>query len=219
MALTTIRVVKFVYLADLYYARESNGQTLTGFPWAFVHYGPYCGEVMQSLESAAKNHKIEPIPYKSKYTEGDYHVYRSGLEGEPSIIASLPVSVVSNLKQAIRKWGNDTSGLLHHVYFETEPMRGAQPGSRLDFSKATPLTIPESIEMRRLSRDDIVKARHAVSRLKEGYLRGLSQSQAVDRKSVIDEVYRQTIQSLDEPTIEEPLTGQAKLSVEPEDGE
>ncbi len=219
LTLTTVRVVKFVYLADLYYARESNGQTLTGFPWAFVHYGPYCSEIMQSLDAAAKNHKIERIPYQSKYTEGDYHVFRSDLEREPSIVTSLSVGVVSNLKQAIHKWGGETPGLLHHVYFETEPMRGARPRSRLDFSKATPRAIPKPIEMRRLSRDETIRARQAVTRLKEKYLRGLSQSQAVDQNSVIDTVYHQTMQSFDEPVIEEPLSGQAKLSVEPEDGE
>ena len=35
-SLSPIRVVKFLYLADLYHARENKGETLTGWPWAFV---------------------------------------------------------------------------------------------------------------------------------------------------------------------------------------
>jgi hypothetical protein len=34
-ALFPIRVVKFLYLADLYHARENGGETLTGWPWKF----------------------------------------------------------------------------------------------------------------------------------------------------------------------------------------
>jgi hypothetical protein len=35
-SLTPIRVIKFLYLADLYDARENKGETLTGWPWAFI---------------------------------------------------------------------------------------------------------------------------------------------------------------------------------------
>jgi len=35
-SLSPIRVIKFMYLADLYHARENKGETLTGWPWAFV---------------------------------------------------------------------------------------------------------------------------------------------------------------------------------------
>jgi len=36
-SLTPIRVVKFLYLVDLYHARENRGETLTGWPWKFVY--------------------------------------------------------------------------------------------------------------------------------------------------------------------------------------
>ena len=39
--LTVIRLVKFLYLLDLYYARENKGDIITGCSWKFVHYGPY----------------------------------------------------------------------------------------------------------------------------------------------------------------------------------
>ncbi len=40
--LTPIRIVKFLYLADLYYARKNDGMTLTGWRWRFIDFGPYC---------------------------------------------------------------------------------------------------------------------------------------------------------------------------------
>ncbi len=43
-SLSPIRVIKFLYLADLYHARENKGETLTGWPWEFVYFGPYCRE-------------------------------------------------------------------------------------------------------------------------------------------------------------------------------
>lgn len=39
--LSPIRLVKFLYLTDLYHARKNEGDTLTGWPWKFVHYGPF----------------------------------------------------------------------------------------------------------------------------------------------------------------------------------
>jgi hypothetical protein len=38
-SLSPIRVVKFLYLADLYRARENKGETLTGWPWKLTKHG------------------------------------------------------------------------------------------------------------------------------------------------------------------------------------
>ncbi|MDQ1336706.1 MAG: hypothetical protein QG552_3656 [Thermodesulfobacteriota bacterium] len=47
-----IRLVKFLYLADLYHARRNDGATFTGWPWRFVHYGPFCRESLDAIRSA-----------------------------------------------------------------------------------------------------------------------------------------------------------------------
>src|SRR3989304_1658958 len=57
--LTTLRLVKFLYLADLYHARVSRGTTLTGWPWAFVHFGPYCQEAMSAIDRAGKSDSFQ----------------------------------------------------------------------------------------------------------------------------------------------------------------
>ena len=61
-ALTPLRLVKFLYLADLYYARAHRGETLTGWPWAFVHYGPYCSEAMDTIQEAVRRRLVEAKP-------------------------------------------------------------------------------------------------------------------------------------------------------------
>src|SRR3989338_139415 len=61
--LTTLRLVKFLYLADLYHARVSKGTTLPGWPWAFVHFGPYCQEAMSAIDRAGKNDSFQVNPF------------------------------------------------------------------------------------------------------------------------------------------------------------
>ena len=70
-SLTPIRVVKFLYLADLYHARENNGETLSGWPWKFVYFGPYCSESITSLNEAVKDGLIDVKSFESKYDEKD----------------------------------------------------------------------------------------------------------------------------------------------------
>ena len=81
--LTTLRLVKFLYLADLYHARVSwfdsahhdpehvegsKGTTLTGWPWAFVHFGPYCQEAMSAIDRAGKNDSFQVNPFDTPPT-------------------------------------------------------------------------------------------------------------------------------------------------------
>lgn len=94
-ALTTLRLVKFIYLADLYHARHNNGQTFTNFPWAFVHYGPYCSEAMNSIEEAVSVGAIAKNVYQSQYGNDtkDYALFVfciSGLE-DPDLAATLSI--------------------------------------------------------------------------------------------------------------------------------
>ena len=65
--LTPIRIVKFLYLLDLYHARTSDGRTLTGWPWRFVHYGPFCGEALDAIGETERLMLIEGKPYRSRF--------------------------------------------------------------------------------------------------------------------------------------------------------
>jgi hypothetical protein len=115
--LAPIRLVKFIYLADLFYARKFNGETLTKWPWRFVHYGPFCGEALQAIENAKNNGLIEAIPYESKFDDEDHFLYKCRLEKDHPLHEILPISVTAPLENAIKRWGGDTYQLLDYVYF------------------------------------------------------------------------------------------------------
>jgi hypothetical protein len=165
-SLTTIQLVKYLYLADLYSARRKQGETLTGWPWAFVHFGPYCVEAMQAIDSAIQRGLIERTQYDSKYQDKDYYLHRSLVGESPAIADRVPFQVVSGLKAALQKWADDTAGLLDFVYFETEPMVGVEPREILDFRRArVPDAIPAPAKSLRLPEKKLRTGRELLASL------------------------------------------------------
>jgi hypothetical protein len=211
MKLSPIRLVKFLYLADLYWARENEGATLTKWPWKFVHYGPFCSESLAYIEKAHHDGLIEKDKYESKFTDDDYFVYWCE-ENRMDIERKLPIYLTSPLHEVISKWGDDTFGLLDYVYFETEPMLDAKKGDLLDFSKAKKPTVPEEIEMVKLSSKQLAKGKEIMERLKSRYKRGFQRAEVF--KPVYDETYQQGIKSLDEEDLQGELSGKAEILVD-----
>lgn len=134
--LTKTRLVKFLYLLDLYCA-QSERETFTGWPWAFVHYGPYCRESTDSIDHAEASGYLVAKSYESKFRDEDFRLYGPGeqLRAEELDAArgDLPIYVSSNLLANVQEWCDDTFGLLDHIYFHTGPMKRAMPGERLSF--------------------------------------------------------------------------------------
>lgn len=155
--LTKIRLVKYLYLFDLFWA-QSKGQTFTGWEWAFVHYGPYCRESTDAIDKAVALGFLSADAYESKYGDKDFQLYSPGnrlTERETeSLINSIPIYVSSRLFSTIKKWYDDTYGLLDYVYFHTGPMVHAQPGAVLSFDGETELNFQQfrPVEMLPLSK-------------------------------------------------------------------
>jgi len=103
--LTTLRLVKFLYLADLYNARVSHGTTLTEWPWAFVYFGPWCKQANEAIGAADKAGIIRSERHLSKYDdEKDYRLFSiDEIDEEPKVTDALPAYVWSKLQWAIRK--------------------------------------------------------------------------------------------------------------------
>ena len=215
--LTPIRLVKFLYLLDLYQAREETGRTLTGWPWAFVHYGPFCGEALEAIDLAARRGIIEARPYQSRYDGEQHFVYRSPREDRPRAPEVLPTRVASDIQEAIRKWGADTAGLLDYVYFDTEPMIAAEPGQRLDFSLAHWPPRPDPIAMKRLSPKSIAHGKELLVRLRERTARGLAHSYQEAQREIRDEAYRGFLEQLEPPQRAPDIEGIATIEP-PEQG-
>jgi hypothetical protein len=204
--LTPIRIVKFLYLADLYHARQSQGRTLTDWPWRFVHYGPFCGEALDAVKSAVERGRVTPHPYESAFDGEEHAMYScSRPDAEPPIIMKLSVHVTGPLGAAVRRWADDTAGLLDHVYFHTEPMVSAMPGDLLDFALARESPVEKPVEMARLSTKKIARAREALRKLGNA----VSSHQAPDDPALHDEVYQKGVAVLDGEGLPTGISGEA----------
>jgi hypothetical protein len=212
--LTTLRLVKFLYLADLYNARVTQGKTLTEWPWAFVYFGPWCKQANEAIEAADKAGIIRSERHSSMYDdEKDYRLFSiNEIDKEPKVTDALPTYVWSKLQWAIRKWADDSYGLLDYVYFETEPMIEAKPGAVLDFSQSRMPEVPKKIDMKKIPKAKMEEAKKALARLGEKYKNGLSSRPP---QGPTDTVFREFVSKLDEEDLETGLEGTAD-SAEPE---
>lgn len=130
-----IHVIKYVYLGDLAYA-EQNGETFTGTPWRFHHFGPWAAEVFDRIQPAAQAAGADELQVESRYRD-DFRRFKilraddaDDLKG--ALRRMLPAEVAQAVLYAVKAHGNDTTELLHDVY-RTAPMLRAAPGELLVF--------------------------------------------------------------------------------------
>jgi hypothetical protein len=218
-AVTETRLIKYLYLIDLYHAQIKQGKTLTGWPWSFVHYGPYCSEAYDAMEQAVKLDFIEENYYDSKYENKDkfrlLSIGKDERDDEPAIEKELHIHITSQLQQIMRQYGDDTASLLDHVYYDTEPMRDAAPYDKLDFSKAQKPVILPAIKMKKLSPEALKKGAGILDKLKEKYQEAVSEGIRRNKQRVkcglYDDDYEKAVKYLDEDDLETGLEGTAKV--------
>lgn len=129
-----IHVLKYVYLADLAYARTHGGQTYTGCRWKFHTFGPWCLPLQQGIRPAAERLGADIRSYSSDRFEKDVTRYRAySPKHLDRLELDIPHEVCSMVKRSIHDHGSDTADLLDHVY-KTRPMLHAAPGDDLDFT-------------------------------------------------------------------------------------
>ena len=130
-----IHLIKYAYLADLAYASQHNGETFTGLPWKFHHFGPWSVECFQRIEPAltaigATQRTIESEKYNDfvRWSVVDDDLFdRLGDQ--------MNLTAMGAVQKYMRMFGTDTYGLLDFVY-KTKPMLSAAPGELLDFKVA-----------------------------------------------------------------------------------
>ncbi len=132
-----IHLIKYVYLADLHYARRHEGDSFTGIDWRFYNFGPWSAEVYERIPSALKIIGAEENRFPSDYEERKdwirWHIRdKDRLE---RIRRELPAEITLALRRDVHKFKKDTPELLQHVY-STKPMLNAAPNELLDFSLA-----------------------------------------------------------------------------------
>lgn len=130
-----IHLIKYVYLADLTYAKHNNGETFTGVNWQFYKFGPWAQTVNSRIEPALLSINANKNIFPSDYEDQDEWV-RWDATDEKMLSAlgrGLPLSIKGALHSYIRKFGKDTYTLLDYVY-STRPMTQAAPNEMLDFT-------------------------------------------------------------------------------------
>ncbi len=214
--LTTVRLVKFLYLADLYYARAHNGETLTSLPWAFINYGPYCSAVMKEIDALAASGQVCRTSLPSKFEENDYFLFTCRDAAAEKLEGLIPNEVLYPLRESIRRFGNDTQSLLDHVYFDTEPMENVRKGDLLDFSKARPAQRAKPIELKKPSKKDLEKGKEHIAQLVSKMRR---KKQNLARESILsaklaDEVLCQALEIMEGDDLQTGLQGIARIDLE-----
>jgi len=199
-----IHLIKYLYLADLAYAASHDGQTYTGLPWRFHHYGPYCQEAFQRLEPAllaidADQKTIQSIHYENDFTRW----FKSDDELHDQFSRQLDLSVTGAIHRAVHKFGTDTAQLLDFTY-KTKPMLNAAPGDTLDFTLAKAETQPAeaspSPECEPLTRRQERKRAEQLSQLKSKLKQRLSTRTQPKFKYTpprYDEVFLKGLEQLD----------------------
>tara|TARA_R110000822_G_scaffold126082_11_gene261262 strand:+ start:20173 stop:20949 length:777 start_codon:yes stop_codon:yes gene_type:complete len=139
-----IHLLKYVYLADLAYAKSHNGETFTGAPWIFYHFGPWSNEVHQRIEPALRAIRADRKDFPSDYEDRPdwvrWSLTNDRLCSEKQ--KSVPFDIRVHLDGLIHKFRKDTPALLDHVY-RTAPMLAAAPGEKLDFALEPPFVRAE----------------------------------------------------------------------------
>lgn len=129
-----IHLLKYVYLADLTYAKHNKGRTYTGLPWRFHDFGPWSLELFHRIEPA-----LSAIGATKKLVESpkDGEDFARWLVDDDKLFDEignrLDLGIIGAVQRYVRQFGNDTAALLDYVY-KTRPMLNAAPEEPLDFS-------------------------------------------------------------------------------------
>jgi len=209
--LTTTRLVKFLYLADLHHARAFKGETYTRFPWAFIHYGPYCQEAQAAIDEAVVNDLISRKPFTGVHASGA--VFLCTDWGAELSEEQLPIQLVSPLKKDILRFGDETPILLDYVYFESEVLEGVRKGERIDFSKAKPIPKPPTITFKKIPEDHLKSCRENIANLTKKQMSSLKrkQEEPFTPEELKDDVYEQAMEYLDGDDARWDFQGEAKI--------
>lgn len=131
-----IHLIKYLYLADLAYAEEHDGETYTGIRWKFHHFGPWSTQAYERIEPALREIGATCKTLPSKYEEDmvrwtirDDDLYRR-------LWDELPNEVARSVRKYVHQFDGITEDLLHFVY-NTVPMLKGRPGSLLDMTAAS----------------------------------------------------------------------------------
>jgi len=133
-ALTKIRLIKFLYLADVYLFGLADRRA-TPYRWRFYHYGPWALDAQQDIEDSVQAGAIDAERRPREDEVGEMTLYAArGMR--PDIERAFGLGFETQLRDAIRTWvRRPLNEFLDYVYFDTPPMRVARRGDYLRFDR------------------------------------------------------------------------------------
>ena len=199
-----IHFIKYTYIADLAHAERHQGETFTGAPWKFHHFGPWSAEVFERIEPALAQVGAESRRISSKYAD-DFVRYRLGRADaeriRATLEASLPLTIQARLAAAIHECGSDTASLLRAVY-GSRPMVTAAPGENLDFATVVRETrvqygVEETALTARARRERKRRVAEISAEVQKRLAMRLARGAQVDPSPRYDDVFREGVDWLD----------------------
>lgn len=213
--ITRTALMKYLYLLDLYTARETGGKTWTGASWVFLHYGPYSQSLAEEVDALSAKGLIE-----EKAGGGlskDYSLYSLA---EMTIVKGfvdlgMPIDVRLSLSQDIRKFASDLPYLLDKIYFHTEPMECVRPGDALTFETAQKVNFKTDVKPIKIPIADektVTTIRLLAKRIGEKYLKSFD-GQRPFAPPIIDHYFLDAVASDNgKPEVEGEFTAHIMLS-------
>lgn len=202
--LGVIHLIKYVYLADLYYAEKNNGQTFTGVEWKFHNFGPWSNTVNMRIEPALVAIRAEKQTFSSDYGDDDWA--RWSVDNHAlltNIKKGLPSCIKLRLPNQVKRYLKATPSLLDHVY-KTPPMLAAAPSELLDFSESIIDVVEPETEVFQSAFDRLsnTKKKKFIAKRKElqQQLHTRKQTERIetdDDTEPYDEIYEQGVAWLD----------------------
>jgi len=207
-------LIKLLYLLDVYTAEECGGRPLSGWEWRFLHFGPYSTAAVQTIDSLVAKRLINAQEKESASGDKEFVLYDLADYRSTRNLRDLGIAGAIQLRiQAdIQRYSRDLQSLLNYVYFQTEPMRAAAPGSVLDFSTCRKA---DSTDFRPVTM--LPLRPKAVKKVRER-LRALIQARKVGYQAIAegpyDEIYFRALAELEGEPLETGIKGTAELKVD-----
>ncbi|UCH00855.1 MAG: SocA family protein [Deltaproteobacteria bacterium] len=123
--ITRTKLVKLLYLIDLYYARVKS-RSLTGLTYRSYYFGPYSGEIINAINQL-KGYEIEE--YSNTSLDGrEYYLYRPGMNPRWEVPPALEYEEERVIDQVVSEHGNKSLDEILRYVYNTEPYKNCKKG-------------------------------------------------------------------------------------------
>lgn len=123
--ITRTKLVKLLYLIDLYYAKVKN-RSVTDLTYYSYYFGPYSEQIINAI-SQLKGYEIEE--YSNIGLDGrEYYLYKPGMNPRWETPPALQDEELEVLNQVIDEHGNKSLDEILKYVYNTEPYKNCKKG-------------------------------------------------------------------------------------------